>query len=157
RPIATTNDAGKFEAVVARADLERDMVLVATAAGLGPDWIVASALKKGEQTLRLVKDGPGIRGRLLDLEGRPLANITVDVHWVGKKPGEPGRVSAGRSEDIGQWIDTFIALHKGAWNSAGNPLYARPAALGVTPSVTTDKAGYFTLKGLGRGHVAMVF
>jgi RNA polymerase sigma factor (sigma-70 family) len=150
RPIAATDGDGKFEAAVARADLERDVVLVATAAGLAPDWIAARDVKKGDVTLRPVKEGSGIRGRLLDLEGRPLANITVNVHWVGKKPGG--------EEDVGKWVNGFVEMaRKGYWDNAGNVLLARPRALGVTPSVTTDKAGRFTLTGLGCGRVATIF
>ena len=51
-------------------------MVAAVAAGYGPDWV---ALKEpgAELTLRLVKDDVPIKGRVLDLEGRPIAGATV--------------------------------------------------------------------------------
>ena len=149
RQLAVSDEAGKFEATLSMAKPVRDKVLVAMAPGLAPDWIGGWELTgKKELTLRLVKDDQPINGRLLDLEGRPLANITVDVRWVGKAPGD----------DAGKWIERFVGMHKkGYWINEDRLLITRPAALGVPSSATTDKDGRFTLRGLGRDRIATVF
>lgn len=149
RQLAVSDEAGKFEAALRRADPGEDMILVATAAGLAPDWVAGRDLTGNKEvTLRLVKDDQAISGRLLDLEGRPLANITVDVRWVGKAPGEA----------TGKWIEHFLAMQKkGYWINEDRLFIARPAALGVASSATTDRDGRFKLTGFGRDRVATVF
>ena len=105
--VAVTGAAGKFEIALSPAERERDVLLVAMAAGLAPDWVSLHDLKgKKDVTLRLVKNDRPLSGRLLDLEGRPLANVTVDVRWVGK----------AKNGDVGKWIDHFLAMNKkGYW------------------------------------------
>jgi RNA polymerase sigma factor (sigma-70 family) len=51
--------------------------LAATANGFGPDWVDLTTENKDAITLRLVKDDVPLRGRVLDLEGKPVAGATV--------------------------------------------------------------------------------
>ena len=62
-------------------------MVAAVAAGYGLDWI---ALKEAgaELTLRLEKDDVPIKGRVLDLEGRPVAGATVRLVRLSKLPGD---------------------------------------------------------------------
>src|SRR5262249_30994140 len=81
RQLGTADDRGRFQLTLAPDEREKDNLLVASGAGVGPDWVGTRGLKMGEEiTLRLVRDDVPITGRLLDLEGRPLANISVQVH-----------------------------------------------------------------------------
>jgi RNA polymerase sigma factor (sigma-70 family) len=55
--------------------------LVATADGYGPAWTDLVGAK-GEVELRLVRDDVSVEGRLISLEGRPLAGIEVQTLMV---------------------------------------------------------------------------
>jgi protocatechuate 3,4-dioxygenase beta subunit len=57
----------------------RRVEVIAAAPGHGPAWTYAQAVAQGELTLRLVKDDVPIRGRVRDLEGRPVAGAAVEV------------------------------------------------------------------------------
>ena len=67
---------------VADESLRQDSQIVATAAGFGPDWAVASPAGNESLVLRLVSDDVPIRGRLIDLEGRPVAGARVGVSFL---------------------------------------------------------------------------
>ncbi len=80
--------------------------VVALAPGFGPGW-VSGALKAGaagELTIRLVEDGPPIEGRIVDLEGRPVAGARVKVErlWFARTERDP-YVETG---DLSAWIAT---------------------------------------------------
>ena len=52
--------------------------VVALAEGYGPDWAeLRFAGKMAELTLRLAKDDVPIQGRILDLQGKPVADAMV--------------------------------------------------------------------------------
>jgi protocatechuate 3,4-dioxygenase beta subunit len=142
RQVGTTDDGGRFQVTLPRAEWDSDQVLVTTADGLAPDWVGTRGLKAGQEiTLRLARDDIPITGRLLNLEGRPLADINVELRWVGRKAGG----------DLGAWIDHFVAMwNKGSWIHEEGLEIARPVALGVPTAVRTDKEGRFALTGLGR-------
>ncbi len=93
---ATTGADGRFEFTVSDADPEvcralrmtsgwpggfGDIQVIASAEGLGPAWTSLIEIK-GEIELRLVPDDIPIEGRLLTLEGRPLAGIAVRTQMV---------------------------------------------------------------------------
>jgi RNA polymerase sigma factor (sigma-70 family) len=149
---ATTGADGRFKVVVAPADLKRQAKLVATAGEHGPDWVeLARTAGPRELTLRLVKDDVPIQGRLLDLEGRPLAGVAVRVHSL-KKPIKDG--------DLKLWIENAKLYAR--WVSAGKALGIQreepmtsitPAALGLPALVKTGKDGTFRLTGFGRERV----
>src|SRR5262249_47396419 len=68
--VATTDAEGRFEGKVPAAKYN-NYSLVASADGLGADWIELYATKPGaELTLKLVKADTVIRGRVLTLEGK---------------------------------------------------------------------------------------
>jgi RNA polymerase sigma factor (sigma-70 family) len=93
---ATTGPDGRFAFTVSDADPEvsralrmtsgwpggfGDIKVLASADGLGPAWTDLVGIK-GEIELRLVPDDIPIEGRLLTLEGRPIAGITVKTQKV---------------------------------------------------------------------------
>ena len=72
--------------------------------GLG---VPSSAGAPGELTIRLVEDGPPIEGRIVDLEGRPVAGARVKVERTlvrrGRRPGRPGSRRPGSWASEGLW------------------------------------------------------
>lgn len=139
---ATTGDDGRFRLTVARADLERKAKLVATAKGHAPDWLNLPAADKAvDVTLHLAKDDVPIDGRVLNLEGRPLAGVTVRVVLLEKRT-EDG--------DLGPWVEMW-KKRLNREKAADVPLTRiRPEAVGVATTATTDKDGSFRLNGFGR-------
>jgi protocatechuate 3,4-dioxygenase beta subunit len=121
--------------------------LVATApdVGLGCDWIGVAAAGPAplrDAVLRLPKDVP-VRGRLVDLEGKPIAGARVRVTdlFTGKDDTLNEFVRLWSKEKDRQ-EQAFRALH-------GKRLYAAKATAGHFTAVT-DADGRFTLPGIGR-------
>jgi RNA polymerase sigma factor (sigma-70 family) len=138
-------------------------MVLATANGYGPDFRpIGTADKDGTLDLRLVKDDVPIEGRILDLEGRPVAGASVRV----------SRLNAASDESL----DVFLKAWKfGPAEAMGlAPVYPTPIKPGprdgqakeiarpqwrtwsgawewnpVKPA-TTDKDGKFRLTGVGR-------
>jgi RNA polymerase sigma factor (sigma-70 family) len=134
----TTSDDGRFRLTVSRADLERNAKLVATAKDYGPDWLDSSEIAKGgEVTLRLVKDDVPINGRILDLEGQPVAGASLSVI----------RVEQG---DLKHFLE---AKKRGPFPDGMKALSA--AALGEPTTLTTGKDGRIHLTGFGRDRVVL--
>jgi RNA polymerase sigma factor (sigma-70 family) len=100
--------------------------VVAAAKGYGPGWVLAEDIRKGELTIRLAEDNVPIKGRIVDLQGRPVAG---------------GRVRVIRLERGGDFIKDFL------WQTSWT---------GLSVKSSTDEAGAFTLTGLGAGRKALV-
>jgi RNA polymerase sigma factor (sigma-70 family) len=138
---ATTGMDGRFRFAAAPAELERNAKVVATAAGHGPDWADAGPFAKGNTaTLRLAKDDVAIHGRVLDLEGQPVAGASVQIDSL-EAPAQGN-------------LEPWIAV-KRQWALKnyvpGIPTKTLAAqALGVPLSTTTDEQGRFRLAGFGR-------
>jgi RNA polymerase sigma factor (sigma-70 family) len=136
---ATTGADGRFRIEVSRADVDRGAKLVATAKGHGPDWIeVRSRPPAGKLTLHLAKDDVPIAGRVLDLEGRPIAGATINVAWVDHI-------------DLGPWLADRAKGNLSSVKSLGMAGFEGPAV------VKTDKDGRFSISGFGRDRVAHLF
>jgi hypothetical protein len=137
---ATTGQDGRFRLSAARGQEP----LVATADGYGPAW-VSKFDKTDGLTLRLVKDDAPVTGRILDLEGKPVAGVTLKPHAL-KAP------SAGK-------LDAWLEVAK--VRKDGMPLeyeqlsgaVLNDALAEVFPRITTDREGRFRLKGVGRERV----
>jgi RNA polymerase sigma factor (sigma-70 family) len=140
-----TDKDGRFRITVPRAQLEHARV-VATAEGYGPDWVELrpSTPKEHELTLRLARDDVPINGRIVNLEGRGIAGVTIQVRKMEKR------------EDDGD-LTAFIAT-KQKWargNFVNGPaMKTLPSqAFPMPASVTTDAEGRFRLTGFGRERV----
>jgi RNA polymerase sigma factor (sigma-70 family) len=165
--IATTGADGGFKVVVAPADLKREAKLLATALEYGPDWVgLGKADGPRELTLRLVKDDVPIEGRILDLEGRPLAGVAVQVVSLEKPTGGGDlKLFTGdqvmplekptRGGALKPWIQYARLLARGyREDNFENPMTSiSPAALGLPAVVKTGKDGTFRLTGFGRERV----
>jgi BlaR1 peptidase M56/Carboxypeptidase regulatory-like domain len=119
--------------------------IVVTAEGWGPAFVDPS-VGDGSQRIRLVKDDVPIRGRLIDLQGRPVAGATVQLVGILWHP----------SGNLDEWLKALKTA------KAEDPVtyqtmrhWASDEIPSMFPAVvTTDRDGRFTIKGVGRERVA---
>jgi len=123
--------------------------VVASAPGFGAGW-TPSALKAsaaGELTVRLVADGPPIEGRIIDLEGRPVAGASIKVERVWCAIAERDRFA--ETGDLSPWIKIVNDRGvQGPWEGLEQ--------VPTTINATTGADGRFRLTGIGRERVAHV-
>ena len=132
--VATTGADGRFE--VEYRDLAN---LIATAPGFAPDWSGQDFLG-GDLTLTLAERA-SVQGRLVNLEGKPIAGARVKVSAV-KEPVRGNLKAAVEAFRLNpEW--TGQALPK----TLGNPV---PQS---TTEAKTDRDGRFTLEGFGANRV----
>lgn len=136
----TTGPDGKYSLRVPGSALEHDAMIVATAKGFGADWIDLRRPPKGPVSLCLPKDDLPVAGRIIDLEGKPIANANIAVTGVERL----------RSGDLTVYIDAFKKADKYTFPSFPPTIWIAPAALDVPVAATTDKDGKFQLPGFGR-------
>jgi RNA polymerase sigma factor (sigma-70 family) len=144
---ATTSARGQFAFAVDKALLDdpwyeenrNSTYVVAGADGYGCAFAKLPPGTAGAVTLRLVKDDVPIRGRLLDLQGKPIAGATVRVDDM---------VYFANKDDLTPWLKAV---------TAGEPHSDRhlmslwsPAYGALIPPVTTAADGTFTIHGVGR-------
>ena len=99
---ATSDGAGKFQFTVTKGDFtdtdDREpwtlAEVVATADGFGPGWARGSTLPGSESkvdplnlSIRLVRDDMPISGRIVDLQGHPVANATIRLKNIMEPEG----------------------------------------------------------------------
>jgi DNA-directed RNA polymerase specialized sigma24 family protein/protocatechuate 3,4-dioxygenase beta subunit len=113
--------------------------VVATAPGFGPGW--ASAVREpgapAELLITLVADGPPIEGRIVDLEGRPVAGARVNVENVWFE----------RENQFSEWLKKAV---DGRARSPAHGLTPLPTAI----TATTGSDGSFRLAGIGHDRLA---
>jgi protocatechuate 3,4-dioxygenase beta subunit len=146
---------GRFRFTVPRAEVNlfhgmedpwSHVTVLAVAQGYGPAW--GSAGKPpaaGELTLQLVPDDVPIQGRVLDLQGKPVAGVRVRVRGLS-------RPKAG---DLTAWLDALQANPKDAY-PIGHKFLTRlhpPGFVPFFPTTATGTDGRFQLKGIGRERV----
>jgi RNA polymerase sigma factor (sigma-70 family) len=107
-------------------------VLLAQADGFGMDFVVVKQFDGKDVEFHLVKDRP-LRGRLLDTQGKPVADVTVGLSALlapedESRPGAKRRTSAADGE-----VRTLVP-----WT-------------GLLARTSTDAEGRFTLHGVGAG------
>ena len=100
---ATSGTDGRFRFTVDRIELSSGLApngysrafLAAFAEGYGPAWAKELTIDDPDgNRLELVADDAPITGRLIDLEGRPLPDVTVRVVQVDATP----------TEDLSAWL-----------------------------------------------------
>jgi RNA polymerase sigma factor (sigma-70 family) len=153
-PLTTSGADGRFHFTVPAGQVALSTLLsnrwdhvhvLATAKGFGPALeAVHDPAATGERTLRLAADDLPIKGRVLDLEGKPVVGAKVRVEHL----------SAPRKGDLTAWLEDLKASKDGVPSEHRNlaSAYGRPIAA-LFPEVTTDTAGRFQLKGVGRERV----
>ncbi len=118
--------------------------LVAMAEGYGPAFLEPAG-GDAAPVLRLARDDVPIRGRVIDIQGRPVAGATIQVVGIL-------RPSSGT---LDEWLDAlkkeraaYPALSRMLRSWSGDDIPA------LFPAVVADREGRFTLKGVGRERIA---
>jgi RNA polymerase sigma factor (sigma-70 family) len=132
---ATSAAGGAFQFSVARGIEDAawygnawdQTYVVAAAEGHGFAWARVRPGASGDLTLRLVKDDVPLRGRVLDLQGKPVAGATVRIE-------EELLVPAGGGANL-------TSLHSAAFAT-------------LFPPVKTGADGRFQINGVGRDRAA---
>jgi RNA polymerase sigma factor (sigma-70 family) len=121
--------------------------IVATAEGYGPAVNLPRELaSSGDLTLRLAKDDVPIQGRILDLQGKPMAGVTVRV----------GALSTPTAGDLTPWLKAIEANPQDGYPIEHRFLETVREATPIFPTVVTDAQGRFELKGIGRERLVAI-
>jgi hypothetical protein len=136
---ATTGPEGRFQFTVPNANFDQTKTVVAaTAANLGVGWVeVPAEGKRGDVTIRLVRDDVPLAGQVVDLEGRPVAGAALRVLGIRAAPGEA----------LGPWLEAVRGKRpppKQDFRLDGIDLSK------LSLKATTDAEGRFRLTGIGR-------
>ena len=124
-------------------DIWKKTQIAASLTGFGPTWATCGDIDTTQPlTLRLVEDLP-LRGRVIDLEGRPIAGTSVKV----------SAPQATKDEDLSEWIAGVKAGEVQRSVQRKAPLSAEPRVIGTPTAVTTDADGRFEIRGLGRERI----
>jgi len=158
-PLATSSTNAQGEYVIsyrktqfaknlARPEMWREAAVVVTYDGYGPGWTSYGDIQDGgSTTLRLVDDQP-VEGRIVDLEGRPIAGVTVELESIYRHT----------QEDIARWVD---AMRRGV-PFFGSEDYGRPNdsvpgfGLPIAGTLVTGQDGRFSLRGIGKNRYAFL-
>jgi protocatechuate 3,4-dioxygenase beta subunit len=113
---------------------------VAVAPGYGPAWTFGAGERPGKETpLRLARDDMPLRGRVLDLQGKPVPGVQVRVTMLRAPTGE----------DLSAWLDAFKRKESDQQRYQYLRRFLEGSAIGLQP-VTTGADGRFVIHGLGR-------
>ncbi len=128
-----------------QADPRKTGHLIAKADGYTFAW-QGVFKKQAEWTLRVAVDDTPLTGRIIDLQGKPLAGLRVTA-WS---------VAAPETSDLTPFVKAlrsresfYVALQKFVPNYLHSPFYWRPRVT-LLPAATTDTDGRFRLKGFAK-------
>jgi RNA polymerase sigma factor (sigma-70 family) len=117
----------------------------AVAMGFGPDWATIDPRKSGEPiALKLRRDDVPIEGRVISLEGRPIAGLSVKTAYISEFP--PALMNKLR-ENAGK-------MNPDLWGEMRNVFV--PGEKGTIHPVRTGADGRFRVTGVGRDRVALL-
>jgi protocatechuate 3,4-dioxygenase beta subunit len=145
---ATTGADGRFRLQARRSEFagpqKEDgwpfVVVVATAKDHGPDWALAAENKEGELTLRLVRNDVSFQGRVVDLQGKPVAGAVVQVRALATTP----------EEDLAPVLKLWRTGRFGEALGLARKQLLDPVVAGLPKRLTTGADGHFRLPGAGR-------
>ena len=150
RPLSETSSdqEGRFEISYRKSQIQGDIskaeqwktvTVSAFKPGYGPGWALINRVPQGEPAeLRLPADDLAITGRLVDLEGRPLAGVKVEC----------GTLQGPAQDDLTPWIEAVKRGETTSWQHLRLPLISE--GTGLAPDLVTDADGRFRLTGVGR-------
>src|SRR5262249_31784113 len=107
RELGRSDEEGRFRITLPRGEDLDDSLrnLVVTAAGYGLSWVdLPKARSSAELTVHLHKDLT-IRGRIVSMEGRPLAGVKVRVGFLEEMPN--GRLDEYLAFWEQDWMKSF--------------------------------------------------
>ena len=151
---ATVDERGEFEIQVNQRPYGERLpvddqswkqftTISASSDGFGPAWIDFASVDPSKPIrLQLVEDMP-IRGRVVDLEGRPLANTQIQV----------ATIRGGKNNDLSTWLKAVEAGGDAQTLSQYLVNRVHPRELRIGRELTTDNDGAFELRGIGRDRV----
>lgn len=123
--------------------------IVAVADGFGPAWFQGEVKNGNELTLRLVADHQ-VHGRVVDLQGKPVAGARVTVNAVGLT----------ENNDAGPLVQSLKERQSGTPRRAATQAPTTRVGTSLAPQiyrvVVSDDDGRFALTGLGRERFAEV-
>ncbi len=126
--------------------------LLASAPGFGLGWTERAlrADRPDEQVVTLVQEGPPLEGRIIDLEGRPVADARVEVAriWFDAKGDLPAWIAKARNGAAGN-------LGQGLENLPMERLASTDRPASIAAKAGPD--GQFRLTGVGRDRIADLF
>jgi protocatechuate 3,4-dioxygenase beta subunit len=142
---ATTGADGRFAFTPPQPEYpDQTTVLTAAAPGYGAGWLsIPPDDKRDDLTIRLVPDDVPITGRIIDLEGKPVAGASLRVLQVNAAP----------DEGLGRWLAAAKAA-KGLSLQLEQEYLSRET-VALSPTVTTDAEGRFRLTGMGRNRLVL--
>jgi RNA polymerase sigma factor (sigma-70 family) len=138
RELAKTDKEGKFTATLDQQQSLNTQVAVAKK-GFAPDWVHLEDLVAKPVVFKLVADDVPVKGRVTDLEGKPVAKATVRVRSIS----EPDYTKMWE-----QWANSPDAALR--HEDRKKHLFTK---LGHVGTVETDADGWFELTGIGRGRM----
>jgi RNA polymerase sigma factor (sigma-70 family) len=151
---AKTDADGRFAFQAGRAelrapDLPRQRgtpVVVALADGFGPGFGLERDDKDGF-AIRLARDDIPVEGRIVDMEGRPVAEARVQVVSI----------LWSLADDLAPFLEVLRA-HEGSYDAEDRFLktWSSLTAGELVPATTTGADGRFTLKGIGHERIAAI-
>jgi RNA polymerase sigma factor (sigma-70 family) len=145
---------GGFRLSVAPSDARRiaddptwsQTCIIATSKGYGPALSVRGPFEPaGDLTLRLAKDDVPINGRILDLQGKPIAGVKVRVDHL----------CVPQAGDLSPWLEALEANKLDGFAMENRFLEGASIAPSprLFPDTVTDAEGRFQIKGVGRERV----
>ena len=157
-----TNDGGQFRLEFRKSELaaagfepRNPAALVASLPGFGAAWCDCDPTKADQQTsLQLVADEP-VEGRVIDLEGRPVAGVKAEVISL----------TTNRKNDLSAWlaslkngVPTFVVGDEPLLDAGDGEKPDRflEANLHGQWKSTTDGDGRFRIAGLGHDRAARI-
>jgi beta-lactamase regulating signal transducer with metallopeptidase domain/protocatechuate 3,4-dioxygenase beta subunit len=148
-------DPASFERPTQQAVVGARVMIVAGAGTFGPAWVALprSAGNDRTLTLTLARDDVPIEGRVIDLEGRPVAGASAKVVLLYR---------AESPEAIDRWRRVVVEGAQGGERPRSHyfPIAnerALPESEPALPApVKTDADGRFRIEGLGRDRLAIL-
>ncbi len=150
---AATGADGRFRFAIAGSEFDRSSAdepglqgtVLAAAPGLG-FGMVDVGKNPGELMIRLVRDDVPISGRVIDLQGRPVAGATVSVFAVGA-------TADGRLDRFLNALQERNEVQRVLQEFVTQRLEDQPDPP-LVPAVVTGADGRFRIKGVGRERIA---
>jgi RNA polymerase sigma factor (sigma-70 family) len=154
---ATSAADGRFHFSVAKSIEEAPWTrnfweysfVIAAGQDYGFAWAPVKPDSAGGLTLQLVKDDVPVQGRILDLQGKPVEGVTVQID---------NAVHVSTKGDLTAWLEALRANKQDPGASGANDLrtLSSPSLGALFPPVRTGADGRFTIKGIGRERIAQL-